>query len=216
MRTAGLHAVGLTKRFGAVVALRRVGLRVAPGEILAITGPPQAGKSTLLRVLATDLRADAGSFCINGLLVTSFAGQRPPLAAVRRAVGYLPAEADHLQGLTGEEECLLFARCHGIPARRARPEVEALLDWAGLLPLARVPVRRYTYAERRRLALVQALLHRPPALLLDEPARGQPTGFAERLAARLAAEAAHGAAVVVTGIAPAGARRLEMEGGRVP
>lgn len=222
MRPWAIRTFGLSKqsRTGAP-ALRGVSLGVARGEICALCGPPGSGKSTLLRVLATACRADAGSFCLAGHLVTSYPWRRAPLAAVRRAAGYLPAAPGHFTELTGAESLWLYARAHGLPAAEGRRRAGLLLEWARLSHLAQQPVGTYTDAQQRRLALVQALVHRPQVLLLDDPGQGQDPGFRQALGDLLAQWAAGGAAVLLAAATPTGPefgachRHLRLEGGRL-
>lgn len=215
-----IRTFGLSKRSAAgTPALRGVSLAVAPGEVCALTGPAGSGKSTLLAVLATAVRADAGSFCLAGHRVTSYPGDRQPLAAVRRLVGYLPAEPGHFQELTGAESLWLYARAYGLSAAEARLRIDVLLAWAQLEPVARQRVATYPYPARRRLALAQALLHRPPVLLLDDPGRGQPPGFRQALAQFLEQQAGAGTAVLLAAGSTGGPelaacrRQLHLQGG---
>lgn len=222
VRPWAIRTFGLSKRTAAgAPALRGISLGITPGEVCALLGPPGSGKSTLLRVLATACRADAGSFCLAGHLVTSYPWRRAPLQALRRCVGFLPEEPGHFSELTGTESLLLYAGAHGLARVDARVRTEILLDWAHLSPLAQRRVSAYSYAERRRLALAQALLHRPQVLLLDDPGRGQAPEFRQGLAHLIAQQAAAGTTVILAAPQAAGPefvpcqRHLRLEGGRL-
>lgn len=192
-----VRSFGLTRRFGPLTAVGGVSLALRPGDICALTGPPGAGKSVLLRLLATDLRAHAGSFCIGPHRISTWRAHRPPLAAVRQLIGFFPEEPGHFLDLTVQESAWLYARAYRLRPGTARTRLSELLDWAGLSGLAAQPLRGCDYAARRRLALVQALLHQPRVLLLDDPGRSQPPAFREELAHRLRHLAREGAAVLL-------------------
>lgn len=204
MYTWSVRTLGLTKAFQGRPALQGLNLAIQPGEQVLIQGVPGAGKSTLLRLLATAARPDAGSFYLAGHRITSWSGHRQPLVAVRQAAGYLPDETGLMDELTGWEHGLLWARLHGLPYREARLRLRLLLDWAGLATLQGRAVRTYRYPERRRLGLIRALLHRPSVLLLEDPGRGQPPDFRERVSALLQRHSAAGGTVLLAVDLPEG------------
>lgn len=197
MKHWALRAFGLTKTIAGRPVLRGVNLSLAAGEVCALTGARGAGKSVLLSVLATASRADAGSFYIDGWPVLAWPGHRPRLTEVRRRIGYLPERTGHLSGLTGWESGLLFARLFGVDPAVARRRLQDLFERLELLEAAGESVATYTPAERRRLALAEALLHRPPLLLLDRPGDGQPPALQARIADALRAEAERGSAILL-------------------
>jgi len=149
----------LGRRFGAVVALRGVGLRVREGTCLLLLGPNGSGKTTLLRVLATALRPTEGRAWVCGYDVVS-EGHR-----VRELCAFLGTSAGVYAGLTGFENLCLAADLCGRP----RWQVAELLGWAGLEQVAHRPVRTYSLGMRRRLALARVRLQEPRVVLLDEP-----------------------------------------------
>ncbi|MDR7447338.1 MAG: ATP-binding cassette domain-containing protein [Armatimonadota bacterium] len=149
----------LGRRFGAVVALRGVGLRVGEGTCLLLLGPNGSGKTTLLRVLATALRPTEGRAWVCGYDVVS-EGHR-----VRELCAFLGTSPGVYAGLTGFENLCLAADLCGRPRR----QVAELLGWAGLEQVAHRLVRTYSLGMRRRLALARVRLQEPRVLLLDEP-----------------------------------------------
>ncbi|MFN3284862.1 MAG: ABC transporter ATP-binding protein [bacterium] len=149
----------LSRRFGAVVALRGVGLRVREGTCLLLLGPNGSGKTTLLRVLATALRPTEGRAWVWGYDVVS-EGHR-----VREVCAYLGTSPGVYAGLTGFENLCLAADLCGRPRQR----VPELLAWAGLEPVAHRLTGTYSLGMRRRLALARVRLQDPQVLLLDEP-----------------------------------------------
>lgn len=149
----------LGRRFGAVVALRGVGLRVREGTCLLLLGPNGSGKTTLLRVLATALRPTEGRAWVCGYDVVS-EGHR-----VRELCAFLGTSPGVYAGLTGFENLCLAADLCGRP----RWQVAELVGWAGLEQVAHRLVRTYSLGMRRRLALARVRLQEPRVLLLDEP-----------------------------------------------
>lgn len=149
---------------GGVIALDRVSLRVARGEVLGLLGPNGAGKSTLLRVLATLQRPDAGSVAIMGH--DAFAN---PTRA-RRHLGYLPQEFGFPPTLTALELLDHFARLKGFGAAAIRRDaVAAMLARLNLWQDRARPVKTLSGGMKQRLGIAIALLGAPDVLIVDEP-----------------------------------------------
>ena len=181
-----LAGYGLSKRFGAVLAVDGVDLRVEPGTVRGLLGPNGAGKTTLLRMLLGLVRPDAGEI--------EFFGRRPSAAAGLDRVAGCVEEPRFYPYLSGRQTLALFAQLDGAGA-----SVDELLDLVGLRPKAADRrVGGYSTGMRQRLGLATALLGRPRVLLLDEPTTGlDPTGASEmrEVVRSLAAE---GVAVVMS------------------
>ncbi len=159
-----VRARGLAARFKGRLALDGFDLDVAPGEIVGLLGPNGAGKTTALRLLATGRRPDAGSLELFGATVRRSVGP-----SVRRNIGIAGDEPVHAAALTGWENALGFAMAAGLPRALAETRVGALLDRFGLSPDAHRPVSDYSLGMRRKLLLLEALVHEPALLILDEP-----------------------------------------------
>jgi ABC-2 type transport system ATP-binding protein len=163
MSTDGLaiEVVGLTKRFGAVEALRGLDLAVPTGQVVGFLGPNGAGKSTTIRVLLGLLHADGGRATV--------LGGDPWRDAVQlhRSIAYVPSEANLWPNLTGGEAIDILTRLSGPsePARR-----EAMLERFQLDPKKKA--RTYSKGNRQKVALVAALASRAELLILDEPTSG--------------------------------------------
>lgn len=152
---------GLTKNFGPQAALRGIDLDVRRGEFLAVVGPKGAGKTTLMRVLATLMRPTKGRVVVGGYDLA-----RQP-AAARRLMGFVSHQPLVYEELTAEENLRLYARLYGVP--EAKAQISATLSWVGLTTQRHDLVRTFSREMKQRLAIVRALLHDPPLLLLDEP-----------------------------------------------
>jgi len=146
--TVEARAVGL--RYGARAALQDLDLAVAPGDRVGILGRNGAGKSSLLRLLATGRRPTSGMLTLLGH------DARRPTAALRRRIGWAGDEPVHVDALSGRENATLFARAAGLGD--AAPRVDELLRRFQLADDADRPVTEYSFGMRRKLLLVEALL----------------------------------------------------------
>jgi len=166
----------MRKRFGQVQALDGLGLTVEPGSVFGFLGPNGAGKTTTIRILAGLARADAGQAWIDGLEVT--AGRRQ--AATR--IGYLPQDPSFYPWMTAREFIDHVGRVFGLPAGERRARTDELLRLVGLADVAGRRVGGFSGGMGQRLGIAQALVNRPPVLLLDEPVSGlDPVGRRELL-----------------------------------
>ena len=164
--TAPIEAEGLVRRFGDLVAVDHVDLRVEEGEIFGFLGPNGAGKSTTTRMLCTLLRPTEGTARVAGFDVVREA------AKVRRVIGVALQDAAIDPIMTGNELLRLQAVLHGIPRAAAKQRSDELLERVGLTAAADRRVGTYSGGMRRRLDLALSLVHEPRVLFLDEPTTG--------------------------------------------
>lgn len=164
MTTPAIQVRGLEKSYGDLAVLRGVDLDVESGTIVALLGSNGAGKTTLIRILATLLRADAGSASVIGLDV------RRAAADVRAAISLTGQFAAVDEVLTGRENLTLVARLRHLPdpARVA----DALLERFSLTDAARRAASTYSGGMRRRLDIAMSLVGDPAVVFLDEPTTG--------------------------------------------
>ena len=146
-----LAARGICKSFGRRRVLAGLDLEAAAGEMVAVVGENGTGKTTLLRILAGDLRPDAGSVAIRG---------RP---------GYCPQTAVLDEALTVDQNVRYFQAAYGI-GRTGR--AEALIEQLGYAGCRDQRAGTLSGGTRQKLSLTLALMHDPPVLLLDEPYQG--------------------------------------------
>src|SRR4051812_38253451 len=161
-----IEAEGLRKRFGATQALAGVDLAARRGTVLGVLGPNGAGKTTAVRILATLIRADAGSARVAGHDVT-----REP-ARVREQIGLTGQYASVDELLTGEQTRVMIGRLLALPGKQARARAKELLAWFDLAEAADRPAKTYSGGMRRRLDLAASLVGRPDVIFLDEPTTG--------------------------------------------
>lgn len=153
----------LSKRFGAVQALDSLDLAVPGGAIFGFLGRNGAGKTTTIRLLAGLARPTSGRAWIAGVEVTQTAG------AARRLFGYLPQDPSFYNWMTAREYLDYVARLFGMGSAERRQRVDEMLELADLTSAANRRIGGFSGGMRQRLGIAQALIHRPPVLLLDEP-----------------------------------------------
>ncbi len=163
MRDPTIVMRGVTRRYGAQLAVNDVDLSLQAGECVGLVGHNGAGKSTLIKLMLGLIRADGGS--VNVLGEDPSAGHA---VAARRALGYLPENVSLHPSMTGVETLAFYARLKGQPVKKNA----ALLKRVGIDAAAGRRVGTYSKGMRQRLGLAQALLGNPRALLLDEPTSG--------------------------------------------
>jgi ABC-type multidrug transport system ATPase subunit len=150
-----------SKRYGERLALRRVNLRLEPGETVVVLGPNGAGKSTLLRLAVGLLRPTAGAALIDDVAAASAP------APLRARIAYAGHASQLFRGLSARENLALHLRLHG----RADDPLP-LLERVGLGDRAEERIDGFSRGMRQRLALARALANDPDLLVLDEPASG--------------------------------------------
>ena len=156
----------LRRTFGEVVAVDNISLTVPRGSVLGLLGVNGAGKTTMVRMLATVLKPDSGRAMVHGFDVLT----QPQ--DVRRSIGLAGQNAAVDENLTGRENLELVGRLSHLGRATSRDRAGQLLDQFGLVDAGNRPVRTYSGGMRRRLDLGAALVAQPPVLFLDEPTTG--------------------------------------------
>jgi len=153
---------GMTKRYGAIEAVRDVSFDLPAGEAIALVGHNGAGKTTLLKLMLGLIHPTAGTIRV--------LGENPAAGefAARRRLGYLPESVSFNAALTGREILTFYARLKGESVSKSLE----LLDKVGLGAASTRRVGTYSKGMRQRLGLAQALIGAPKILLLDEPTTG--------------------------------------------
>jgi oleandomycin transport system ATP-binding protein len=166
MTDLAIEATGLAKSFRDIKALAGVDLAARAGSVLAVLGPNGAGKTTAVRILATLLRADAGTARVNGFDVHTQA------ARVRESIGLTGQFASVDEDLTGTQNLVMIGQLLDLSKKAARQRAAELLEWFDLTEAAGKTAKNYSGGMRRRLDLAASLVGRPKVVFLDEPTTG--------------------------------------------
>jgi ABC-2 type transport system ATP-binding protein len=165
-----LEARGLTKYYSAITGVRDVNFCIRPGAVLGLLGPNGSGKSTTVGMLTGMLEPSGGTVTLNG------ADIRSDMLAYKRALGYVPEEAQLYTWMSGAEYLTFGARLRGLPSRISARRVDALLAIFGLQTDRDAPMSAYSKGMRQKILLSAALIHNPSIVILDEPCSGLDVG----------------------------------------
>ena len=154
---------GLTKRYGDVVALDRLDLEVPAGSVFGFLGPNGAGKTTTLRLLTSLAQATSGEASVGGVAIGDGEPNR------RGLIGYLDQDPRFHGWMTAGDLLDLVGRLYRMPDAARRDRIAEVLELVGLTDAARRSIGGFSGGMRQRLGVAQAILNRPPVLLLDEP-----------------------------------------------
>ncbi|CAK0759147.1 Uncharacterized ABC transporter ATP-binding protein YadG [Gammaproteobacteria bacterium] len=156
---------GVHKYFGKIHALRGIDLEVQQGEFFGLLGPNGAGKSTLINLMAGLARFSAGSIAIHGNDVIRHYRQ------ARRILGMVPQELAYDPFFTVREMLTIQSGYFGL-GRSNRAWIDELIETLNLAEKADTNILRLSGGMKRRVLIAQALVHRPPVVVLDEPTAG--------------------------------------------
>jgi ABC-2 type transport system ATP-binding protein len=159
-----IHVQGLEKSYNKLEVLRRVDFDVARGSIFALLGSNGAGKTTVVKILSTLLKADAGTASVNGFDVSTQASH------VRESISLTGQFAAVDEILSGRENLVLVARLRSL--RNSDKIADDLLDRFSLTDAAERKVSTYSGGMRRRLDIAMSLIGDPQVIFLDEPTTG--------------------------------------------
>ena len=189
---APLAVEGLVRRYGALEAVSGVSLGVARGEIVGFLGANGAGKTTTLRCIAGLLSPHAGRIAVAGADLA-----REPRVAKAR-LGFVPDRPYLYDRLSAREFLAFIAALYDLPADAAERRAEMLLARLELASDASRTLEGYSLGMRQKTAVIAAMLHSPPLLLLDEPLNGLDPVSTRTLKDLLREHAAAGGGVLVS------------------
>lgn len=152
------------KKFKNTVAVDNISLAVRPGEIFGLIGPDGAGKTTLMRIIATLLLADQGNVSVQGFDVID------NMREVRKIIGYMPGRFSLYHDLTVEENLNFFAAVFGTEVKENYDLIKGI--YSHIEPYKDRRAGNLSGGMKQKLALSCALIHRPQVLILDEPNTG--------------------------------------------
>ena len=160
-----IEARGLTKRYGDVTAIEGLDLSVPAGSVYGFLGPNGAGKTTTMELLTTLSTPTAGEATVAGEPISD-------REAVKPHIGYLPDEPPVYDAFTAREQLEYVATLRGLDDDAAAERAEQLLARVDLLEDADRRIDAYSQGMRQKVGLVQAIVHEPDVLFLDEPTNG--------------------------------------------
>ncbi|TXH77888.1 MAG: ABC transporter ATP-binding protein [Lysobacteraceae bacterium] len=158
-----MRAQGLSKRFGALLAVDNVELRVPRANVYGFLGPNGSGKSTTIRMLCGLLTPSAGEIEVLGLRIPEQA------EALRRKIGYMTQKFSLYEDLTVRENLEFLAEVQGLPRARRKARIDALIEAYDFADRQKQLAGTMSGGQKQRLALAGAIVHAPELLFLDEP-----------------------------------------------
>ena len=161
-----VNVKGLSKRFGALVAVDDVSFTARAGEVVGFLGPNGAGKSTTMKMITGFLRPSAGQVTVCGFDIAY-----APLE-VKRRIGYLPEGAPCYGDMKCGDYLAFAADLRNIPAARRAERMDAAIEQMQLGSVLAQRIETLSKGFKRRVGFAQALLHDPEVLILDEPTDG--------------------------------------------
>ena len=156
-----IATTGLTKSYGRSRGIVDVSMTIETGEVFGFLGPNGAGKTTTIRTLLDFIRPTAGHATVLGL------DPRRDVVEIHRRVGYLPGEFSLYEHMSGRDYLTFFATLRGGVDRRT---VDTFAD--RLQSDLDAKIASLSHGNRQKIGLIQAFMHRPPLLILDEPTQG--------------------------------------------
>jgi ABC-2 type transport system ATP-binding protein len=161
-----IEIIGLTKNFGSIAAVSGIDLKVVKGEVLGFLGPNGAGKSTTMKMIAGYLAPTSGRVSICGHDVEN------DTIAAQKNLGYLPEGAPAYGDMTPRQFLNFIAEVRGYSGKEAKDRAAAAAKKTELEAVLEQPIETLSKGFKRRVGLAQAILHDPPALVMDEPTDG--------------------------------------------
>ncbi|MEM1582161.1 MAG: ABC transporter ATP-binding protein [Candidatus Bathyarchaeia archaeon] len=164
----------LTKRYGSLVAVNKLNLKVEKETIHGFLGPNGAGKTTTIKILVGLLKPDSGKAIVLGNEVR---GDNPK---ARLRVGYMPELPKFPKHLKGRELLDIYGRMYGMPTQERKAQIKRVIELVGLKGRENDLIGEYSKGMQQRLGIAQALLSEPELVILDEPSLGlDPVGMVE-------------------------------------
>jgi ABC-2 type transport system ATP-binding protein len=166
MAAVAIETVGLTRRFGKLLAVDGLTLSIPAGKVFGFLGPNGAGKTTTVRMLTALIAPTGGGAWVAGHRL----GENDE--ALRRSVGILTETPGLYDRLSAQQNLVFFAQLYDLDRQKARMQTERYLRMLGLWERRDDPVGSFSRGMRQKLAIARALLHEPAVVFLDEPTVG--------------------------------------------
>ncbi len=161
-----IETTDLMRRFGELIAVDKLNIKVEQGEIFGLLGPNGAGKTTTISMLCTILKPTSGTAKVNGFDIVKESTQ------VRKSIGIVFQDPSIDDRLTGRENLYMHANLYGVAVSEQKARIDNVLKLVELEDRADSILRTYSGGMRRRLEIARGLIHYPKILFLDEPTIG--------------------------------------------
>ena len=169
-----VEANNVSRYFSGQMAVQKLSLKIERGEVMALLGTNGAGKTTTLRLLTGELAPNAGRITINQIDLNS----RPRQA--KQFIGYLPDTPPLYNDLTVDEYLTYCARLRKVPRYEIASQVKAVKSFCELQYVSQRLIKKLSKGYQQRIGIAQAIIHKPLAVILDEPTNGlDPTQVSE-------------------------------------
>lgn len=182
----------LSKSFGQLKAVDNISLLAKSGEIFGLLGPNGAGKSTTINCISGLINASDGSVEINGYNISNNATK------AKQSLGLVPQELALYEDLSAHENLVFWGSAYGLSGKELENRIQQVLIDVGLDTRQKEPVKQFSGGMKRRLNFACAILHKPAALLLDEPTVGVDPQSREHLLQAIIKLKEQGTAVIYT------------------
>jgi ABC-2 type transport system ATP-binding protein len=183
---------GVSKRYGAKVAVENLNLHVPPGELFAFLGPNGAGKTTTIKMLCGLLFPTRGTVHVGGFDMTTRGDE------ARRLISYVPDQPFLYEKLTGREFLQFTADLYGMDPAHAKDRIAYVIETFHLDDFVDDLTERYSHGMRQRTVFASALVHEPRLLIADEPTVGLDPKSIRELKTLLREQAASGVTVFLS------------------
>ena len=192
MEKSAISTVDLTKRFGDVLAVDHIDLKVPRGSIWGLIGPNGAGKTTTINMLSGLYRPTSGTIEILG---ERFNGTE---VSIKKNFGVMLEKLGLYESLTGEEFLTLIGYIFDIEKMDLKKRINELFEYMELIPARRRPIHQYSQGMKKKLALAGILLHEPRIIFLDEPFENLDPLATRKIQDTLSAMARKGSTIFLT------------------
>ena len=163
---AMISVKNLEKRYGSLQAIKNVSFEVGKGEIVGLLGQNAAGKTTIMKIITGFLESSGGTVTVGGIDVLQ------DRLGVQKQIGYMPENAPLYEEMLVQEYLMMMTELREIPAERRVSAMTEAVKATGLEKVLVQPIATLSKGFRQRVALCQAILHKPEVLILDEPTNG--------------------------------------------
>ncbi len=163
---AAVETISLTRKFGDLIAVSELNLKVEDGQIFGLVGPDGAGKTTIMRLLTAVLEPTSGKGWVYQKDIIKES------AELRNYIAYMPQHFGLYEDLTVIENMNFYADIYCLPYRQKSPKIESLLEFSHLKEFKKRLAKNLSGGMKQKLGLACALIHNPKVLFLDEPTNG--------------------------------------------